>query len=100
MIPMFSTPRAYRVAGSIFMAVNIGNMVTFSNYVSVWADNGLIAQGIMTMLFHLATIVLLSAASGRLWADANKLDMFIRMMEKTGFVYDKHTKEFRPGGKF
>lgn len=100
MIPMFKTPRTYRVAGAIFMAVNIGNMVTFTRFISDWTEGGYIVQGLMVILFHLATIVLLSASSGKLWADANKLESFIRMMEGNGFIYDKETRDFRPGKKF
>lgn len=100
MIPMFKTPRTYRKVGALFMAVNIGNMVTFSGFISRWTETGTFAQGLMVIAFHLATIIILSATSGKLWADANKLENFIIMMEKNGFIYDKDTKDFRPGKKF
>lgn len=102
MIPIFSTPRKYREAGALFMVVNLGNILTFSGYLANWSGDAspAFAQGIMIVLFHLMTIILLSVASGRLWSDGNKFEKFIQLMESNGFLYDQHTKEFKPGAKF
>lgn len=99
MIQIFGTPRAYMRASFILMAVNLGNIVTFTTFLDHWMDNGLLLQGLFVMVFHMLTIVSLTFLSARFAAAGSSMKRFIAMMEGHGFVYDETTKEFKPGQK-
>ncbi|EON2339004.1 hypothetical protein ACLLKL_001974 [Escherichia coli] len=99
MIPLFTSPKAYRRAGMALMALNIGNIVTFGNYFANWTDNGEWLQGVFVIAFHLLTILALSMLAGRFACHAKSFDRMIKLMEGNGFIYDPDTKEFRPGTK-
>ncbi|EAB4417322.1 hypothetical protein D7B12_17990 [Salmonella enterica] len=100
MMQLFKTPRAYKLAAIILMVTNLGNIITFSSWFDYWLDQELWLQGLFVALFHLLTIILLTFFSARMAAAGVGLERFISLMERQGFVYDKNTKEFRPGEKF
>ncbi|HHA3594095.1 TPA: hypothetical protein ACODIZ_003622 [Salmonella enterica subsp. enterica serovar Newport] len=97
MIPLFKSPKHYRIAGALLMALNIGNIVTFSNYIATWADAGKCWQGTIVILLHILTILALASLAGRFHAHAGSFDGMIKLMERNGFIYDPDKKEFRPG---
>ncbi|EHS7647087.1 hypothetical protein KWH26_003697 [Salmonella enterica] len=101
MIPLFSTPKQYRYAAWFLMAVNVGNIITFSQYINAWLDTnaswGSALQGLCVIFFHLLTILVLSMASGKMSSQASIFKKMIVLMEGNGFIYDPSSKEFRPG---
>ncbi|EFO7976646.1 hypothetical protein HO291_003502 [Salmonella enterica] len=100
MTPLFASPRQYKLVALIVMAVNIGNIICFGQFLSYWLDRGELLQGVFVVLFHFSTILLLSFGSARITLEGSRFRKFIDLMESKGFVYDKHTKDFRPGSKF
>ncbi|EDL8063715.1 hypothetical protein CTA21_16310 [Salmonella enterica] len=99
MIQLFGTPRAYKRASFILMAINMGNIITFTTFFDHWTDNGLLLQGLFVMVFHVLTIIALTFTSARFAAAGSSMKRFIAMMEANGFVYDETTKEFKTGRK-
>ncbi|EAM1616290.1 hypothetical protein EU642_21885 [Salmonella enterica] len=99
MTPIFRTPARYRWVALAVMALNIGNIVTFSSYFEFWADHHYYAQGVFVALFHFATILVLSMLAGRLETDGRTFSGFIRLMEQNGYVYLPESKEFKHGTK-
>ncbi|EDY2030004.1 hypothetical protein GTB64_004446 [Salmonella enterica] len=97
---IFATPRGYIRASILLMALNFGNIITFTSYFDYWLDHGFLLQGAFVAFFHVATIIALTFCSARFAAAGRAWRRMITLLEDQGFTYDEQTKQFRPGKKF